>query len=237
MFRDSFWFRPAPRNFAVDKRRQRVWRRWANYFRATPEFQLLKQIEAERDQVVLRTTREGQNVYWLLPFRGKFRRIFSAYNSTCQQGELEAIRYYMANCPREMIPICIWLIGKCGDRYRAYEISEFCRNPSAPGRKHVAKALRRLDAWWLLEEMASHYSYDARVQQFAKTPMVHRPFRERLSRYVRSVDDSHADEVFTPSRMPYWALDESWSYTPPKSVLLIRRMLRRIRHWVRWGVS
>ena len=26
-------------------------------------------------------------------------------------------------------------------------------------------------------------------------------------------------------------------YTPPKSVRLIRRMLRRIRHWVRWGVT
>jgi hypothetical protein len=69
----------------------------------------------------------------------------------------------------------------------------------------------------------------------ATTPR--RPFAERLDRYTHNVDDSHADEVVTPSRMPYWALERSWEYTAPKSIVLIRRMLRRIRHWVRWGVS
>jgi hypothetical protein len=64
-----------------------------------------------------------------------------------------------------------------------------------------------------------------------------RSFTERLDNFTRNVDDSHADEVFTPSRMPFWALERSWEYTAPKSVVLIRRMLRRIRHWVRWGVS
>jgi hypothetical protein len=37
--------------------------------------------------------------------------------------------------------------------------------------------------------------------------------------------------------MQYWAMEERWHYTPPKSRDLIRRMLRRIRHWVRWGIT
>jgi hypothetical protein len=85
--------------------------------------------------------------------------------------------------------------------------------------------------------MATLYPQDATIQYFANSPVTHRPFAERLSNYVASVDDSHAGEVATPSRMPFWALENSWDYTPPKSVQLIRRMLRRIRHWVRWGVS
>jgi hypothetical protein len=104
-------------------------------------------------------------------------------------------------------------------------------------RKHVAKALRRVEAWSRLDEMANAYPDDAAIQWFAKAPLTHRPFRERLSRYVQSVDDSHAGEVSTPSRMPYWARESSWDYTPPKSIRFIRRMLRRIRHWVRWGVG
>jgi hypothetical protein len=55
--------------------------------------------------------------------------------------------------------------------------------------------------------------------------------------YKRDVDDSHADEVATPSRMPFWSVEKSWEYTPPKNTQLIRRMLRRIQHWVRWGVG
>jgi hypothetical protein len=101
----------------------------------------------------------------------------------------------------------------------------------------VAKALWRLEAWLLLEEMATLYPEDAKVRWFAESRVTHRPFRERLSNFVKSVDDSHADEVATPSRMPYWAREKSWEYTPPKSRDLIRRMLRRIRHWVRWGVT
>ena len=78
---------------------------------------------------------------------------------------------------------------------------------------------------------------DDKVQWFANASTTHRSFAERMDKFARNVDDSHAGEVFTPSRMPFWALERSWDYTAPKSVVLIRRMLRRIRHWVRWGVS
>jgi hypothetical protein len=110
-------------------------------------------------------------------------------------------------------------------------------DPSPQLRKHVAKALRRLEAWVWLDEMARANSDNPKIQNYSRSRITHRPFRERLSNYVQSVDDSHAGDVVTPSRMPYWAMEKSWEYTPPKSRDLIRRLLRRIRHWVRWGVT
>jgi hypothetical protein len=101
----------------------------------------------------------------------------------------------------------------------------------------VAKALRRAEAWALLDDMAEAYPLDPKIQWFATASIAHRPFHERLQNFARNVDESHAGEVFTPSRMPFWALDRSWERTPPKSREFIRRMLWRIRHWVRWGVS
>jgi hypothetical protein len=78
---------------------------------------------------------------------------------------------------------------------------------------------------------------DARLQWLATASTVRRPFPDRLRNFKSMVDDSHAGEVATPSRMPYWAREVAWEYSPPKSVHVIRRMLRRIRHWVRWGVE
>jgi hypothetical protein len=117
-----------------------------------------------------------------------------------------------------------------------YGIWEFRSHPWPQVRKHVAKALRRLEAWVLLEEMAAQYPEVVKIQWYAQAPRAHRPFAERLSNFVKSVDDSHAGEVVTPSRMPFWAAERAWDYTPPKSVEFMRRM-RRIRHWVRWGVN
>ena len=68
--------------------------------------------------------------------------------------------------------------------------------------------------------------------------LIHRPFAERLIELTSNRSTTRMrTKLYTPSQMPFWALEESWDYTPPKSVQLIRRMLRRIRHWVRWGVS
>jgi hypothetical protein len=136
-----------------------------------------------------------------------------------------------------MVPIAIWLWGKCADRFRLYGLSGFCYYRSPMVRKHVAKALRRLEAWSLLDDMAAAFPDDEKIRWFASAPISHGPFAERLANFKRNVDDSHAGEVVTPSRMPFWAAERAWDLTPPKGVHLIRRMLRRIRHWVRWGVS
>jgi hypothetical protein len=237
MLRDWSWFQPSPLNFPVAKRRRRMWRRWAKRYQATSLFKLLKQIEAEREHRLQKPVGESQNYFWLLPFRARLRRIIAACKTHGQQGEAAAIRYYLAYCPPGMIPICVWLIGKCCDRFHSYPISEICRHQSAQYRKHIAKALKRLEEWWMLEDFARLYPDDATVQRIAAPTTTHRPFRQRLLQYSRLVDDSHAGEVATPSHMPYWARDDQWERTPPKSVLFIRRMLRRIQHLVRWGVS
>ena len=122
------------------------------------------------------------------------------------------------------------MIGRCASRFRLFGLAEVRRHQPRPVRKHVAKALRRLEAWLLLDEMAALYPDDERVQWFAKSATVPRPFDQRLNNFIGNVDDSHAGEVATPSRMSYWALENSWDVTSPKSVAAIRRILERIRH-------
>jgi len=131
----------------------------------------------------------------------------------------------------------IWLLSQYADRFRLRGIDYFCEDPSPTVRKHVAKALRRLEAWQLLDRMVTAYPGDDVVGWFAKAPIRKLELSEKLRRYKAGVDDSRSEEVATPSRMPFWALERNWERTPPKSVLLIRRVLRRIRHWVRWGVG
>jgi hypothetical protein len=96
----------------------------------------------------------------------------------------------------------------------------------------VAKALRRLEAWSLLDEMAAADPDNARIQYYAKAPITHRPFRERLSRFSSRLDHSLVAEAAGPSRMPYWSLYTPWQGKPSKSVEFIREILWRIRRWV-----
>jgi hypothetical protein len=171
-------------------------------------------------------------VSWLIRYRRGFRAVIAKTHPA-------AVHSYLATCHPEMIPLCVWLLGQLAEPQRLYGLPPFRYDPSPQIRKHVAKALRRAEAWVLLEQMARAFPNDAKVQWFANTPTptTRRSFAERLSKFAQNVDDSHAAEVYTPSRMPFWALERSWDYTAPKSVAIIRRMLRRIRHWVRWGVS
>jgi hypothetical protein len=191
---------------------------------------LLRSMDTERQRIAAAGDVAGSGT-WLLRFRRELRWAI-------HKGHLPTIKHYVRVGPAEMAPIAIWLWGRCTDRFRLYGLSSYCNNQSPQVRKQVAKALRRVEAWSRLNEMAAAHPDDAKVQWFAKTPITRRrPFAERLSSFVQSVDDSHADEVVTPSSMPFWAVEHTWDYTPPKSVQLIRRMLRRIRHWVRWGVG
>jgi hypothetical protein len=174
---------------------------------------------------------------WLLPFRDDLRRSLAGFDSRFDKAEIDVVRCYLLTCPRSMIAICVWLVGEFSDRAHLYELKTFRHDPSPQIRRHVAKALRRLEAWSYLRDMADAYRDDARIQWYATAPTTHAPFAERLKNYTRCVDDSHAGEVATPSRMPFWTGVSSWERTPPKSVAYIRRMLRRIRFWVRWGAS
>jgi hypothetical protein len=186
---------------------------------------LLRRIERE-----WRTSHNASTtVCWLLKYRQELRDSMECYY-------VPSIKYYISTCPAEMIPLSIWLWGQCANRFRLYGLSVFCHSSQPRVRRHVAKVLRRLEAWALLNEMAAAYPDDAKIQWYATAPTTPRTFAARLKKFTTNVDASHSDEVSTPSRMPFWASDSFWARTPPKSALLIRRMLRRIQHWVRWGV-
>jgi hypothetical protein len=217
-----------PCKFAPTSSDLKRWRRRTRFLdRHT--FPLLKRIESQRIAAISSATARGAPDSWLLPYRNDLRRAI-------QFSRLEPIKLYLTRCPVEMVPLAIWLWGKCADRFRLYGLSAFCFDRSPAVRKHVAKALRRLEAWSLLDEMAAAFPDDEKIRWFAGTP-TSRPFETRLKNFKRNVDDSRANKVVTPSQMPYWAANRLWGLTPPKSVHMIRRMLRRIRHWVRLGVS
>lgn len=205
-------------------------RHYAGWLSEDRTIKLLKRIDADRRQRISTSGCSEMGIGWLLPYRSSFRRAIA-------RGRVGSIKIYVRDCPREMIPLCVWLWGECADRFRLYGLGSLGHDGSPRVRRSVAKALRRLEAWSRLNEMAAAYPEDAKVQWFATTTNRRRPFPDRLRNYKLNIDDSHAGEVVTPSSMPYWARDKAWDYTPPKSVDLIRRMLRRIRHWVRWGVT
>jgi hypothetical protein len=227
---------PPNWNFVPTKVQIKRWRRWNRRPIYTDSvLNLLRCIEAEQQRVVEEDVRTGKP-FWLLPFRAAFRRHFQGVDYRFHEGQLQTLRFYLATCPRPMIPICISLMARCADRFRLYELKQFCHDPSPEVRKHLAKALRRLEAWTLLDEMAAAYPGNDAIQWFARAPTSRRSYAERLARYVGSVDASHADKAVGPSRMPYWSLYNPWQGTPPKSVLFIREILLRIRRWVRGGI-
>jgi hypothetical protein len=199
-------------------------------------YQILKKIESAQREAEKKAAEEAANVYWLLPYRKDLRTIYAGFHALCNDNQVDTLRRYMAFCPSGMTPVCVWLLGKCADRFRLYGLAGLWDDPSPQVRRQVAKALRRVEAWSQLTKMARVFPNDDQIVWFATAPTKHRTYAQRLTNFVRSVDDSHAGEVETPSRMPYWTRDKNWKYTPPKSRDFIRRMLRRIRHWVRWGV-
>ena len=108
----------------------------------------------------------------------------------------------MLTCPPSMIPICVWMIGRFRRGMPIHELASLRHSLSPSVRRHLAKTLRRLEAWSLLRVMAAENPNDDRIQWFATAPTTHRPFSERLEMFTASLDDSHAGEVATPSRMP-----------------------------------
>jgi hypothetical protein len=163
---------------------------------------------------------------WLLPLRNEFRRVLSESSTAIHCARL-------LGDGGELIPIYIWLLSNFADRTRLLGIDRFCNHHSPIVRKHVAKTLRRLEAWQQLDTMAKAYPSDQTIQWFAYAPTTKRKFFERLQRFKVHLDDSHMSEVGTASKMSYWSLFTPWQGKPPKDAALIRRILLRIRRWVR----
>jgi hypothetical protein len=227
---------PEPRNYTPSAALPTRWH-WSRDIRKSSAYKLLQRIEAASIQIREKDATDTGKRMWLLPFRRELRRLLAGFDSRYDEAEIDVVRCYLLTCPQTMIAICVWLLGEFSDRKHLHELKTFRHDPSPQVRRHVAKALRRLEAWSYLRDMAAVNVDDARIQWFATAPTTHAPFAKRLENYKRCVDVSHVGEVTTPSRMPFWAGVRSWEHTPPKSAEYIRRMLRRIRFWVRWGVS
>jgi hypothetical protein len=218
-------------NFDPTKQQRAHWRRWGRTLRRSSLFKLLMQIEVAQERPI--ASREPS---WLMRFRDQIREIPRGAAPRGFVGHIEVVQYYLATCPREMIPICMWLLGRCTDRFRLYELKTFCHDPSPQVRKHVAKALRRLEAWPLLKEMVAADPGNLTIRAIATAPAVpvdRRPYDDRLSCFLEKIDRSHAATAAGPSRMPYWSRYTPWQGRPPKSLALIREILWRIRRWVR----
>jgi hypothetical protein len=213
------------------------WRSWCSDIRGSYTYGLLQRVESVCDQAASRTSDDPRKRTWLLQFRRELRPILEGFDSRCNNGEVDIVRYYLLTCSQRMIPICVWLIGRFADRMHLYELTTFRHSRSPQLRRHVAKALRRLEGWSYLRDMAKANPGDARIQWYATAPTVHGPFAERLRKYKSHVKTGDGDDVAAPAHMPFWSLEKHWSYTPTKSVLYIRRILRRIRRRVRWGMG
>ena len=59
------------------------------------------------------------------------------------------IRFYLSNCPPEMIAACDLACGPLCRSISPVWAAAYCHDPSPQVRKHVAKALRRLEGWSL----------------------------------------------------------------------------------------
>jgi hypothetical protein len=165
---------------------------------------------------------------WLVPFRPQFRHAI-------QNEAAPALRYYLASCPPEMTPLAVWLLGRCADSCRLYDLPDFARDASPVVRRHAARALRRLEAWSQLEDVARLFPNDRRLQWYAYATIIKRPHSERLRSFTQFVDASNAAAAAGPSRMPLWFGDLDWIRRPPKSGAYIRRLLMHIHRLVHGG--
>jgi len=128
--------------------------------------------------------------------------------------------------------LSIWLLSRHASRFFLFGIQRSSDDDSPMVRKHVAKALRQLEARELLIAMATQNPDDRAITWFATFTANHNSFRDRLERFFHTTDDSNRSAAIGPSRMPLWFRDEYWDGAPAKSIAYMRMILRRIREMV-----
>jgi hypothetical protein len=203
------------------------WRRIARHRQEGRTWEFLQYIEAKHAERVKSLDQEFWRYDWLLPYRTNFRRVID-------QGDAATIQIYLASCPEEMRPLGIWLLGQCANRFVLFSLPA-CRWDSSPNvRKHVAKALWQLQAWHLLDEMATEFPADQKVRWYARvrSRRSNRSFGDRLRSFSPNVEHSRAAEIARPSHMPFWSRFDPWEGRPPRNASYIRSILERIRRWV-----
>ena len=182
----------------------------------------VRQLSAYLDDCLL----EHRTGPTLLPLREAFRKIFAV-----DPGPGIAEGLQDAN-PLVRSTI-IWILSRSQRHCVLPLVEDLADDPSPLVRKHVARALRRLEAWTALKWMSSRHPDDRAVQWFAKRPPIRVSFQERLAHYASRVDNSRAPLAAGPSRMKVWRCQQHWSGQPPKSPDWIRTILLRIQRCIR----
>lgn len=145
-------------------------------------------------------------------------------------------------------PVAVWLLGRCcsspatlqagglidqvSPASLTLQVAQLI-NEEAPvtfGR-HLAKTLRRLQAWHDLQRLAVSFPQDDTIQRYAKRLTRH-SFDERLARFSQHVDHSLAPQAANVSRMPLWLSTEFWFGQPARESSLFRAILWRIHRLV-----
>ena len=159
----------------------------------------------------------------LLAYRDDFRRLIKDDQEAVLQLYLQAVDPTMRS-------LAVWMLRFSANRCQLLGIEQLCDDPSPMVRKHVAKALYRLEARQQLREMAAQHPNDVAVQWIAKERPNAATFEQRLHRFSQQVDHSMVDEATKAEPMTFWARFEDWFLTPAKSRAMIRRILERIKH-------
>ncbi len=160
---------------------------------------------------------------WLLPYRSRIRELWMSLGSRSVLGLV---------VERTDDPVlrlfAIWLRGRCGGHLGATSIARYWNHPDETTRKEVARTLKRLELWSHLRRMAE-LDQNERIRRIATTGPT-RSFRERLSRFSRGTQQLPSQPINHPLVVsPYLSIDQAH---PPKSALIIRMILGRIRQLV-----
>ncbi len=162
----------------------------------------------------------------LLHYRHDFRRLL-------EDRPIEVFREHLFAADPLTRSVAVWLLSRCITRFALCDIDRCCDDPSPSVRKHVAKALYRLEACQLLRDMADRYPQDGALQWFAQAKPNDIDFRDRLERFSKHSSQSQIKMATDVEPMTLWSRVEDWFLSPPKSRSYMRRVLNRIRRAVR----
>jgi hypothetical protein len=180
--------------------------------------EFLKQLVATRSDV----KSDGVNRRKLMGCRSDFRRILSAYTT------VGLLRSLMSSSDEEQ-RIALWLLGKAHDRSVVTAVTSFASGQPKSLRREAVRALRRLEAWAELREIAK-FDFDEQIRRMA-TPRESRDFSSRLSRFTGRLQ-LFAWDAPRPEFRLLTTLNPKESGRP-KSTDWIARLLHHIQFLVR----
>lgn len=160
--------------------------------------------------------------YWLLRFRSEIQSVQRLDETAVLSRVVDRTTH------RDVRILAIWLRGRCGGHIGTEILAKFATCADDTTRKEVVRALIRMNAWSRLSEIAEQ-EINARIRRLA-TIRAPAEFEKRLTNFARHVTRS-SFERRTQGFYVSPGLDYT-EYKPPKSVLLIRTILERIRSLV-----